>query len=473
VVELGGGASCLLVASLLQLRGAADEPPLRRADDGSLLCFNGEVFGGLDVPDGLNDGAALLRALTTAGAAVPAVLSSVRGPWALAFWHAPLRTLYFGRDVLGRRSLLLQRTQPGRGGSLVLASTAPLGEGGSPGGLEELPPGLYSVCLADAAPTVQLHAWEEAELCSLALYTRCEAPLARCCEEELLLRLDASVAVRVRACRAPASPGAASVMVAFSGGLDSALLAALAHRHVPPGEPIHLASVCFSGGASADRLAARSALSELRETAPSRPWRLICVDASMADVHAHRQHLMRLLYPQQTLMDLNIGAALWLTARGEGLLDGEHVRSSARVVLFGAGADEQAAGYGRHRTAWASGGAERLTAELEEDVRRLWRRNLGRDDRLVADCSREARFPFLDERVVALLASVPLSELADFAQPPGEGDKRLLRAAARSLGLPLASRRVKRAIQFGCGIGRLSRPSEGQQKEGGRSLLQP
>jgi len=64
-------------------------------------------------------------------------------------------------------------------------------------------------------------------------------------------------------------------------------------------------------------------------------------------------------------MDLNIGAALWLAARAEGTMkvfcganstdmepspDVAGYKSAARVVLVGHGADEQCAGYGRHRT---------------------------------------------------------------------------------------------------------------------------
>ena len=37
----------------------------------------------------------------------------------------------------------------------------------------------------------------------------------------------------------------------------------------------------------------------------------------------------------------------------------------------------------------------------------------------------------------------------------GEGDKRILRAGLRRLGLPRAAARVKRAIQFGSRIGTL------------------
>jgi asparagine synthetase B (glutamine-hydrolysing) len=95
-------ASLLLAASLLQLRGAAVTPPLVAAPSGGVLCFNGEVFGGLPVPPGDNDGACLLEALEAAGPeSVPRVLGALRGPWALVYWRARERRLWFGRDWLG------------------------------------------------------------------------------------------------------------------------------------------------------------------------------------------------------------------------------------------------------------------------------------------------------------------------------------------------------------------------------------
>lgn len=88
--------------TLLQLRGRRPAAvPHRDQASGSVLLFNGEVLGGMDVPAGENDAALLLQALTAAGSDVPAVLRSLQGPWALVFWDATAAVLWFGRDYVG------------------------------------------------------------------------------------------------------------------------------------------------------------------------------------------------------------------------------------------------------------------------------------------------------------------------------------------------------------------------------------
>ncbi|GJP45063.1 hypothetical protein CLOM_g4459 [Closterium sp. NIES-68] len=270
----------------------------------------------------------------------------------------------------------------------------------------------------------------------------------------------------------------APVAVLFSGGLDSMLLAALAHRHVSIHRPIELLNVSFAGAAAPDRQTALHGVRELMGACEGRRWHLVEVDSTLNEVDQVKRHLLALLCPSHTHMDLNIGAALWLAARGEGrmvqyggeggvgkeegeggqeegcrgMTRGEGYRARARVVLVGTGADEQCGGYARYRTKFRQGGWPFLETEMREDVRRLWRRNLGRDDRCLSDHGREPRFPFLDEGVMSALLALPLPRITDLHLPPGTGDKLILRQIACKLGLRGAAALPKRAIQFGSRI---------------------
>lgn len=106
------------------------------------------------------------------------------------------------------------------------------------------------------------------------------------------------------------------------------------------------------------------------------------------------------------------GSPVYSEAAEHAHLEGAAFESAARVVLLGHGADEQCAGYGRHRTRYRWGGWPLLSDELALDVRRMWLRNCGRDDRLVADWGREARHPFLDEAFMACLLDLHLAFIA-------------------------------------------------------------
>ncbi|KAK9788308.1 hypothetical protein WJX73_010668 [Symbiochloris irregularis] len=462
-------AQDLFAASLLQVRGAEpiSSSSLPLADKaGSVLLFNGELFGGLNVAAGCNDGQALLHELCHSDD--PAhMLSRLLGPWALVYWHAASRRLWFGRDALGRRSLLIQRPSEQRR-QLTLSSFALCTD--PQAGWQELKPGVYSIAYARASnlldPGADSCLGDAASAAAAEqVFRALEHAVRTMCEQ-----IDPLHWGRHMSDPADVTALAAPVLILFSGGVDSTLLAALAHRVLPGHLPIDLACVCFDGGQSPDRLAALDAVQELSAYAPSRLWRLVEVDATLADVATLQPRLLGLLHPADTVMDINIGAALWLAARAEGRLcfaqertrrhrgerSGGAWRSSAKVVLLGQGADEQCAGYGRHRTKFREGGWEGLHREMALDVGRLWLRNLGRDDRIVSDHGREARHPFLDEALLQLLLSLPLPLIADLTLAPGVGDKLVLRNLLRLLGLPRAAARVKRAIQFGTRLGKLA-----------------
>ncbi|KAI3771846.1 hypothetical protein L6452_03017 [Arctium lappa] len=188
------------------------------------------------------------------------------------------------------------------------------------------------------------------------------------------------------------------VAVLFSGVLDSMILAALLDE-------------CLDPKFTPDRISARAGVIELKKKASLRRWNL----------------------------DLNIGIALWLAAGGDGWVcedigkydDSEHRRfrykSDSKILLVGSGVDEQCAGYDHHKTKYRQSGWAGLNVEMKLDMRRIWKRNLGRNDRCIVDNGREARFPFLDEDVIRVLLDIPLWEIADLRQPSGVGDKKILR----------------------------------------------
>ena len=535
----GGRVAVHLAGALLQTRGGAPLEACPLEDPGGdVLAFAGEVFGGLPgLRRGESDSQALFAALRLAGASgaatdagsVPGVLSRLRGPWTVIFWQERQRTLWFGRDFMGRRTLLahypdaddprflLTSTVPQepveQEGGLAGEADRTRGGGVHPGSWgfwREVPTGLHRLqfdCRGGAVLSgvgwtdpllLQLEAQERTPptlptgtpgatvACRDAFDEPAEAERAFEVAAELLEgALQRAVGSRVRetdfnpdcaagtaSSESPTRP--AHVLVAFSGGLDSMVLALLVHRALPLGEPVDLTTVCFRGGDSPDRASARKGAAELAAAAPGRLWRLIEVDVTLDMVEEARPRVLGLMCPANTYMDFNIGAALWFAASARGRCvfhrsagDGggddhgvpepeSNFQSRARVVLMGHGADEQLGGYGRHRTCFARGGWEGLREELRLDVRRLWKRNLGRDDRFVGDWAREARLPFLDEGVMQTLLGLPVPVLCDPTQEKGRGDKRVLRRVAERLGLPDAARREKRAIQFGTRIAQLS-----------------
>ncbi|KAL5761619.1 hypothetical protein ACOSP7_017883 [Xanthoceras sorbifolium] len=543
--SLNNEAQLLFIGATLQLRGLI--PVVQPLLDASrnILVYNGEIFGGIHVGSDDNDAEVLMHALAQCCScnsyrngivcrckanrqtSIVDVLSTVKGPWALIYWQNSSRTLWFGRDAFGRRSLLVHWPTM-EDSRLLLSSVSPpssfeqiLGLEAENGNSkvnfwEELPCGIYSLSMdvldGCFVGEIKKHEWSNAMLKELINWGRIlvepksEEPLLSHCQphggqnnthstssdimptesgyihasvsvsvQNVLTALRKSVmrrtslhtifqAVTCDRRQEEHSP----VAVLFSGGLDSMILAALLNECLDPSYDIDLLNVSFDGQFAPDRISAKAGVKELRRIAPLRRWKLVEIDADLSNLTSETKHVMSLINPANTYMDLNIGIALWLAAGGDGWLhegvtyddEGNQQRvkyvSKSRIILVGSGADEQCAGYGRHRTKYRHGSWLELHEEMKLDMQRIWKRNLGRDDRCCADNGKEARFPFLDEDVIRTLLDIPLWEVANLDQPSGTGDKKILREVARVLGLYEAAVLPKRAIQFGSRIARES-----------------
>ncbi|KAF6171427.1 hypothetical protein GIB67_009568 [Kingdonia uniflora] len=505
------------MGATLHLRGTSPVYQPLVDDSGNILVYNGELFGGLHVESDGNDTEALMHALgrccscrsghkkgCSQQSYVPELLSTIKGPWALIYWQDSSKTLWFGRDAFGRRSLLvhwptLDDCQ------LLLSSVSPPSsvEKYSDSDVEdrmidldfwaELSCGIYSIefnaskhnngCLAGA---VRKHEWTNPLLKDLIKWDRAHVepssheiyshsfsvereqhlmhqtyangapselgivrPSVSQPAHKVLIALRDSVMHRSilkpifkMATSKTVDETLVPVAVLFSGGLDSMILAALLTKCLEPCYEIDLLNVSFDGQSAPDRISARAGLKELQRITPSRRWNLVEIDADLSNLTSETKHVVSLINPSKTYMDLNIGIALWLAAGGDGWVDEDNFidheqgyrrskyKSKAKILLVGSGADEQCAGYGRHKTKYRLGGWAGLHEEMKLDMQRIWKRNLGRDDRCISDSGKEARFPFLDEDVIRTLLEIPLWEVVDLNQPSGRGDKKILREEA-------------------------------------------
>ncbi|OQR95727.1 cGMP-dependent protein kinase [Thraustotheca clavata] len=577
-----------LSSGVLHLRGDAMAKQPIVDEVGNVLLWNGEVFGGITIRLSSSDTNYVAQMLMEAtkidkypeevGNHVMEAMLAVEGPYAFVWYHSNTKTLVYGRDPLGRRSLLV--SLPKNTNEPFVIASASVGSGT----FTELPcTGVFYVQITSLLP---IHVpWNNTRKLSpliLPSDTRLEnlpftsdivssSPSMLTAAKELLRVLSHAVGVRIQSIPIINYPEP-RVGVLFSGGLDSVVLGALAHFYLPEDEPLELYNICFDAyQQSPDRKAALASWRELRELFPQRDFRFVEMNVPYLEVTKAQPTVVSLIQPCDTHMDFNIGSAFWFLSRGIGVLGdtsntihiGEKVSitpllfktlpeegrcpatkcqrkqvsncplqlcrtcctrvlkfasklspaqtfhpqeveaakkslealgitdiellislvqtthshdtpakistpvaqqrqeylSKVKVLLVGIGADEQLAGYTRHKTAFEHNGYEGLKSELQMDMNRIWQRNLGRDDRMIADHGREARFPYLDEHVVDYLKAIPLDNVVDFQHPRGIGDKMILRVLARQLGLKHCTGLPKQAIQFGTRIAKQSNAS--------------
>ncbi|XP_066541906.1 asparagine synthetase domain-containing protein 1 isoform X1 [Hoplias malabaricus] len=546
----------LFSAHVLHMRGVLTPQPLQD-DDGNVLLWNGEVFGGLRVEAEENDTKVILQHLSVCRSSsdVLSVLSQIKGPWAFIYYWKAEHCIWFGRDFFGRRSLLWSCGRVGS--SFTLTSVSSHVADPDSCHWKEIPAiGVYRLdlknCSDEESWKLELYPWVylgveppndftcENLPCGLSLMmnesgllltslippmnTSIMAPhnelnqisqtspdelrdiLKRTGKKEVVCSLIdvLSEAVRRRVQCLPLNKKTndfeADIAILFSGGIDSMILAVLADRHIPADQPLDLLNVAFKlqesriipgsqkrgkhnrkAPATADipqsnqhkancfdvpdRITGRAGLEELKNLCPERKWNFVEINVTQEELKEMREkHICHLVHPLDTVLDDSIGCAVWFAARGIGIIsDGTQQRqhtSTAKVVLTGIGADEQLAGYSRHRVRFKTSGLEGLVKELAMELGRISSRNLGRDDRIIGDHGKEARFPYLDEDVVSFLNSLPVWEKADLTLPRGIGEKLLLRLAAVELGLGPSAVLPKRAMQFGSRIAKLENSHE-------------
>ena len=545
----------VFVSTVLSLRGnGIIEQPLADDTSGSLLCWNGEAWKLDSDPIAGNDTQAVFNALLSSTAhfstgqrmepderdsriqAVLRTFGRLSGPFSFVFYDALSQQVFYGRDMIGRRSLLYKSPSPH---DFIVSSISD--ESSFADWTEVEVCGIHIINLYAALPpieddhrsapttkrtlpfteTILLSNDEHFKTCLSS--SRLVEPVTQDTLDDRArntfptinreiqpptfqgLRLDSesvnSLHSRLRNAlllrlQNVYSPSAASsptgVAILFSGGLDCTLIARLMHDILPVHYPIDLLNVAFENpriiatekaalahnkqdantassfyGRCPDRITGLSSHAELLNTCPDRLWRFVSVDVPYSETLKHRSQIVSLIRPHNTEMDFSIACALYFAARGTGeVYDPEEkflrpYTTPARILISGLGADELFGGYSRHSIAFTHKGHDGILDELELDFRRLGKRNLGRDDRVISHWGKEARYPYLDENLVTWTLERPLHEKCNFGRksltngtllgndPMLEPDKYVLRLLAWKLNMPGAAREKKRAIQFG------------------------
>lgn len=487
------------IATVLALRGSQLQPqPMIDEQTQSIFCWNGEAWKS----DGKvllgNDTNQVFQSLLIAARSSPrdackeisAVVASISGPFSFVFYDALSSCIFYGRDRLGRRSLM--RSAPSENILVVSSVSSSICRAA----FEVETDGIHKINLRQSTFCLpELLSWECDALRmnrDLPAEPAGALPIAASTVYDLKQELSTSLHLRVADIPpfastytfSPTEQAVARVALLFSGGLDCTLLARLTHDILPSEESIDLLNVAFYNPRTVaahaskdldpyescpDRVTGRSSFLELQRLCPCRSWRFVATNVPFSEVLEHRPLVIQLMKPHNTEMDLSIAMALFFAARGRGYIakphtsfplqefeQAEQYRTPARVLISGLGADELFAGYTRHSTAFARHGYSGLIDELELDFQRIGKRNLARDDRVISHWGREVRYPYLDEDFVRHTLGLHVWQKCGFREglPEAVGDdvepaKMLLRLLALELGLQGAAREKKRAIQFG------------------------
>ncbi|KAG0356805.1 hypothetical protein BGZ54_000599, partial [Gamsiella multidivaricata] len=307
-------AELTFYGAVLHLRGdvVTRQPHVSSAEN--ILLWNGEVFDGIAVDHHENDGQVLMDQLETISSQSSGkthaglfleLMARIEGPYAFVYFHAASRTLYFGRDCLGRRSLLWHKEGTEEGSikhPFILTSVGYSALHKDLLALDEVPAdGIYSLSLKTESqhslirypwiPSVQIDGTLSDTSCSMRLpfgrvndhvptedqlsetfaddlkFDQAHPEIVPPITDDMKLAISSMIEVlgdsvrrRVQDIPRTGLQHDARVGILFSGGLDCLCLAALADRFLPEGEAIDLLNVGFENPRSVKAKAAEEAL---------------------------------------------------------------------------------------------------------------------------------------------------------------------------------------------------------------------
>lgn len=227
------------------------------------------------------------------------------------------------------------------------------------------------------------------------------------------------------------------VAVAFSGGIDSSLVAFLANQC---SVDTHLIYVTLGRR--------REEIDFAEKAADALGLHFHPVTYSLEDLQKDLQKVLWLIEEPDPL-SVSIAMPMYWAAE-------QSAKLGLRVMLSGHGGDELFGGYHRYLADYTERGLEGLQKTRHEDVASSYKSNFQRDNKACAFHKVELRMPLVDWDVVQLALS--FSPSLNIESPHDALRKRVLRQTAKHLGIPtLIAEKPKKAIQYTTGVSRALR----------------
>lgn len=465
-----------LFSSVLSLRQPLAKQPLH--DERFVIQFNGELYN-QQIGACSND-VEYFHRLLLENKDIAKSIGRLDGEFAYTVTDKVSNVIYFGKDMIGRKSLCYSLID----GELFVSSCPPWDSEDRQKFVECSNACIYSFDMVNKSISVtKFEDHPDLPISPVVKNNFKEYKETNLIIEQLYERLLNAVRKRVSTIFPLKSPHDTSKLaILFSGGIDCTLLAGFCGEILEENTTVDLLNVSFSNpraklsyDETPDRVLAIKNANLLNEVYNKRKvyFNLIKINIPYEEYLAAKERVIKLIYPNDTEMDLSIAIAFYFATSGKNS-ETQKGDSACRVLLSGLGADELFGGYTRHEriftgisnqikrklknkpvTDLTDYDLKSLIAELRDelqcDLDRLWERNLTRDDKVISSWNKEVRYPFLDDSFVRWVATeVPINLKLCFNLETGEIiRKRALRKLALKMGLDFVADEPKRAIQFG------------------------
>jgi len=245
--------------------------------------------------------------------------------------------------------------------------------------------------------------------------------------------------------------GLKEVAVAFSGGLDSTIIAFLAKKF---GVEVHLVSVSLKDQPEIEH--AKKAAEALN----------LPLHIHLYSERAVEEVLPKVLWliEDANPVKTSIGIPVFWTAK-------EASDMGFRVMLAGQGADELFGGYKRYLNDYLRYGEEFVQKTIFNDVAGMYENNFERDTKICNFHNVELRLPFAAYQLAKFAASLPLQ--LKIESPNDMLRKTVLRKMAEDIGLPrFIVKKPKRAIQYATGVNKVIKKLAKKEGYSTREYLQ-